>query len=80
MENKDKPVVKTKNDEETTEVSKKIDEEVIETEAKEVVKIPARPKKGNPKTGVASSLSILGTLAASTLAFVGLDNKKRKNK
>ncbi|WP_311532265.1 MucBP domain-containing protein, partial [uncultured Anaerococcus sp.] len=43
-------------------------------------KVPGHKNSDNPKTGIASSLGAMGTLAASALAFIGLDDKKRKNK
>ena len=56
--------------------------EVIEREEnnRNEVKVPGHKKSDNPKTGIASSLGVMGTLAASALAFIGLDDKKRKNK
>ena len=56
--------------------------EVIEREEnnRNEVKVPGHKKSDNPKTGIVSSLGVMGTLAASALAFLGLDDKKRKNK
>ena len=66
--------------EETNETEVVKQTEKVERDNVEPVKVPNRSKTGNPKTGVASSLAIMGTLAASALAFLGLDDKKRKNK
>ena len=54
-------------------------EEVLK-EVIEQVKVPNRSKTGNPKTGISSSLGLISTLAASAFAYLGLDDKKRKNK
>ena len=78
----DKDVVKHEEEksEETKETEKiKLPEEV-KKENMEQVKVPNRRKTGNPKTGVSSSLGLISTLAASAFAYLGLDDKKRKNK
>lgn len=61
-----------------TEIVKNPDE--VKIENMEQVKVPNRSKIENPKTGISSSLGLVSTLAASAFAYLGLDDKKRKNK
>lgn len=88
VENEDKPVVETeekdktvedKDEEKTVENTEEASEKV-KNSVEESIKVPRQKISSNPKTGVASSLGVMGTLAASALAFLGLDDKKRKNK
>ena len=88
VENEDKPVVETEEkdntvedkDEEKTVENTEDTTEKVKNSVKESIIVPRQKISSNPKTGVASSLGVMGTLAASALAFLGLDDKKRKNK
>ena len=88
VENEDKPVIETedkdktvedKDEEKTVENTEETPEDV-KNSVKESIIVPRQKISSNPKTGVASSLGVMGTLAASALAFLGLNDKKRKNK
>ena len=46
----------------------------------EQAKVPNRSKTRNPKTGISSSLVLISTFVASAFAYLGLDDKKGKNK
>ena len=79
--NDDKEVEKPEENSEETQKTEVVEqpEEVLK-EVIEQVKVPNRSKTGNPKTDISSSLGLISTLAASAFAYLGLDDKKRKNK
>lgn len=78
MKNNDDKKVEKPEETHKTEVVEQPEE--VKKEVIEQVKVPNRSKTGNPKTGISSSLGLISTLSASAFAYLGLDDKKRKNK
>lgn len=79
--NDDKEVEKPEEKSDETQKTEVVEQtEDVKKEVIEQVKVPNRSKTGNPKTGISSSLGLISTLAASAFAYLGLDDKKRKNK
>lgn len=79
--NDDKEVEKPEENSEETQKTEVVEQtEDVKKEVIEQVKVPNRSKIENPKTGISSSLGLISTLAASAFAYLGLDDKKRKNK
>ena len=79
--NDDKEVEKPEENSEENQKTEVVEQtEDVKKEVIEQVKVPNRSKIENPKTGISSSLGLISTLAASAFAYLGLDDKKRKNK